>query len=88
MIDLRGNKVFLTALIFGRHHKLFDVSNHIQVEQISKGVIKVYYVLRNGMTCTNPERLFDDNNINFNILFEELIKPVTTISGKVPLLIK
>ena len=32
VIDLRGNKVFLTALIFGRHHKLFDVSNHIQVD--------------------------------------------------------
>lgn len=88
VIDLHGNKVFLTALIFGRHHKLFDISNHIQVEQVNVGVIKIYYVLRKGMKCTDPENLFDKNNLHFSILFEELKSPVTTISGKVPLLIK
>lgn len=88
IIDKAGNKVFLTALIFGRHHNIFDVTNHIQVEQTEIGTIKVYYVLRKGAICDKPELLFDLRNTDLNFVFEELKAPITTSSGKVPLLIK
>ena len=64
------------------------MTNHIQVEQTEAGTIKVYYVLRKGALCDKPELLFDLRNTDLNFIFEELKAPITTSSGKVPLLIK
>jgi phenylacetate-CoA ligase len=88
IIDKHGNKIFLTALIFGRHHALFNISNHIQIQQKTPGIATVYYVLRSGLFCEQPETLFDCDNVNLTFLFEQVEKPTTTMSGKIPLLIK
>jgi len=88
IIDKHGSKVFLTALIFGRHHALFDISNHIQIKQSKQGIATVYYVLRTGVLCEEPETLFDHENVDLTFSFEQIENPITTISGKTPLLIK
>lgn len=88
IIDKHGSKVFLTALIFGRHHALFNISNHIQIKQCKPGFATVYYVLRTGVVCEQPENFFDHENVDLTFLFEQITKPITTISGKTPLLIK
>src|SRR5690606_1194571 len=42
--DLSNKDVNLTALIFGRHHELFNWSNFIQIRQINVGEIEINYV--------------------------------------------
>jgi phenylacetate-CoA ligase len=86
VIDKNNKKISLTALIFGRHHKLFDRVNFIQVKQVLPGTIKVYY--SNYSLVENPSELFDSTNLNMDVLFEQVKEPFKTIFGKIPLLIK
>ncbi|QPI75399.1 phenylacetate--CoA ligase family protein [Sphingobium sp. Cam5-1] len=87
IIDKDGNKVFLTGLIFGRHHKIFDHSRFIQVRQISPGSASILIVPR-GQGVEDWRSLFDGSNLKIDLDFCELPEPVRTTSGKVPLLIK
>src|SRR5690606_33596347 len=41
IIDKLGNKIFLTGLIFGRHHELFESARHIQIYQPATGIAEV-----------------------------------------------
>lgn len=85
--DKNGKRISLTALIFGRHHKLFDYCSHIQVCQSEKGKALVLYVpIEKGFNLS-PERLFDSSNIEMEITFKKLNDPVRTKSGKLNLLI-
>ena len=84
--DKNNKNISLTALIFGRHHKLFDKVNFIQVKQTIPGQIIVYY--SNSIPIANPSDLFDSTNLNIDVLFEQTKEPYKTIFGKIPLLIK
>jgi phenylacetate-CoA ligase len=86
VMDKNGNHISLTALIFGRHHKLFNVVDFIQVEQNNPGSITVYY--SSSSSIENPAELFDSSNLQFDIQFRQLQVPFKTSLGKVPLLIK
>ncbi len=86
VIDRNYKKISLTALIFGRHHKLFDSVNFIQVRQLEPGRIKVYY--SNNEMIENPAVLFDSTNLDIDVLFEQVKEPFKTPFGKIPLLIK
>lgn len=86
VIDKNNRKISLTALIFGRHHKLFDRVNFIQVKQVLPGTIKVYY--SNYSLVENPSELFDSTNLNMDVQFEQVKEPFKTSFGKIPLLIK
>lgn len=86
IVDRTGKKINLTALIFGRHHQLFNHSDFIQVQQKESGIINVLFVSKNKLE--NPETLFDTNNLDFDIKFMQIEEPVKTISGKVNLLVK
>jgi phenylacetate-CoA ligase len=86
VIDKNNKRISLTALVFGRHHKLFDRVNFIQVKQVLPGTIKVYY--SNYSLVENPSELFDSTNLNMDVLFEQVKEPFKTSFGKIPLLIK
>ncbi|MAD74172.1 MAG: hypothetical protein CML20_05145 [Rheinheimera sp.] len=89
VLDRKNNKIFLTALIFGRHHKLFDICTSIQVHQSSPGNITILYVLRHGdISNINLEKLFDSSNVDLDFSFKPLLKPYKTVSGKTPLLVR
>lgn len=85
--DRNGVKIYLTALIFGRHHKVFDVAKHIQVKQSSPGVVTIYIVPRFNVS-DDLSALFDSSSVNINFNFELIDEPFRTESGKVPLLVK
>lgn len=87
ILDRNGNKVFLTALIFGRHHKLFDYCSSIQINQSKAGEATIMFVPREKLTVSGAE-LFDSSNLNLMLEFKEIEKPVKTVSGKTPLLVK
>jgi phenylacetate-CoA ligase len=84
--DKNNKKISLTALIFGRHHKLFDKVNFIQVKQTVPGQIIVFY--SNSIPIDNPADLFDSTNLEMEVLFEQIKESFKTSFGKIPLLIK
>lgn len=86
IIDKNNKNISLTALIFGRHHKLFDVVDFIQVKQNIPGQIVVYY--SNSSIIENPELLFDSSNLSIDLVFKQIKEPFRTNLGKIPLLIK
>ncbi len=84
--DKNGRNISLTALIFGRHHKLFDMVNFIQVKQTRPGQITVYY--SNSSAIEEPAKLFDSGNLDIDLQFQQINEPLKTSLGKIPLLIK
>lgn len=86
VLDRKNNKISLTGLIFGRHHKLFDKANFIQVKQPGNGKIIVYY--SSFVPIDDPGRLFDTSNIDMDVTFEQVKEPFKTPIGKIPLLVK
>jgi phenylacetate-CoA ligase len=86
VIDLNGRVISLTGLIFGRHHKAFDRSEHIQVKQLSAGKIEI--IITSKDTCANWSELFDFTNAFFEIKFSQIDTPIRTPSGKVQLLLR
>ena len=86
VIDKNSKKISLTALIFGRHHKLFDMVNFIQVKQLDQRRIVVYY--SDHTLIENPADLLDATNLNMEVLFKQVKEPFKTSFGKIPLLIK
>lgn len=88
VLDFNSNKIGLTGLIFGRHHKLFDVCSHIQVRQTIPGEVVILYTPLENKDVDSPESLFDSEGIDINVSFEQLESPIKTQSGKVKLLVK
>ena len=87
VIDKSGNKVFLTGLIFGRHHEIFNHCLHIQIRQEKLGQVSVIIVPK-GDLPSSWATLFDSSNVNLDFDFLSVSKPFRTISGKIPLLVK
>jgi phenylacetate-CoA ligase len=86
VIDENGTAITLTALIHGRHHKLFEFADYIQVYQIEKGSIIIIVTSSDkNLDCIN---LFDSTNIKMNIKFKIIESPIKSKSGKVPLLVQ
>lgn len=84
--DRQGNKVFLTGLIFGRHHRIFDYCRHIQIGQNVVGTAIVYVVPKKD----SPDdwgQMFDQDNVDLDFEFRQIRDPIRTASGKIPLLI-
>lgn len=85
--DFNDKNINLTALIFGRHHELFNFCKFIQVKQITLGVLEIYFV-SNTIDEARAAKLFDQSNLNFKISFKKIAEPFRSLSGKVSLLIK
>jgi len=85
--DKYGNKVFLTGLIFGRHHRIFDYCRHIQVAQDTPGSA-IIYVVPKGAEPDNWDALFDRTNVHLDFTFRPVAEPFRTPAGKIPLLVK
>ncbi len=86
--DRNGKNISLTALVFGRHHKLFDFCSHIQVYQPENGKALILYVPLENNSDLRPESLFDSTNIEMEFTFQKLSTPFRTRSGKLNLLVK
>jgi phenylacetate-CoA ligase len=86
VIDKQGNNINLTALIFGRHHQLFNQAKFIQVKQVKPGEIEIHFVA-DTISEKRASELFDKRNLALEIKFVKRDAPVLTISGKVNLLL-
>ncbi len=87
--DRNGNRIALTALIFGRHHKAFEGLKHIQVKQCRPGQIQILLVpQKKGATLAELAGGFDLTNVDLDIEFGIIDRPYRTKSGKAPLLVR
>jgi len=86
--DLQGNRISLTALVFGRHHRLFGRAAFIQVRAGKPGKATILVTLPEQAQA-DLETLraeFDALDVAVEFDFEVLREPVRTPGGKVPLL--
>lgn len=82
-IDKSGKKIPLTGLIYGRHHKLFDFCEFIQVYQESKGTVTIFYTSSKNIMETKAKELFNSENLDMELKFKKIKEPYKTPSGKV-----
>lgn len=82
--DLNGKQIPLTSLIFGRHHKAFEVAEHIQIHQDTPGEA-VIYLIKSGERIEHPETLFDLSALDVTFCVEQRQAPILSSSGKLKL---
>ena len=90
IVDKRGKNISLTALVFGRHHKVFEWARFVQVEQEKKGkaVIWVTVSKSNSKKIEDLKRDFDVKDIAIDFDYKIINEPIKSARGKVQLLIK
>lgn len=87
--DLHGRRISLTALIFGRHHKIFNTARFVQIKQEEPGRATIFVVLpkNHGLEDNDVSAGFDLSNVAIDFSFETRESPIRSPSGKVPLLV-
>jgi len=90
ILDARGNRIALTALIFGRHHRIFNRANFIQISQYAPGFATLWVTMPPDSARVTPNwsEEFDATHVAIQFSFRIIDQPVRTIAGKVPLLIR
>ena len=83
--DKHGKKIPLTALIFGRHHKAFDVADYVQIGQTEPGKATLYVTMKNREVGGDMAKLFDLTNVDVDFEFRVVERPVRTGMGKLKL---
>ena len=88
--DAYGSRISLTALIFGRHHKIFDKARFVQIRQEKPGMATLIMVLpkNHGLEDNDISAGFDLSNVAIDFSFETRKEPIRSPSGKVPLLVQ
>lgn len=84
ILDKNDKKIPLTALIFGRHHTIFDIADFIQVGQDDSGKVTFYITLKVN-NISQVEKYFDLTNVNINYRFEIIDTPIRSKAGKLKL---
>lgn len=85
VLDENGKMITLTALIFGRHHKIFEFSDAVQVYQPSAGKVNLLVVSKVIKNPIEAISLFDISGVKISFCVEIHDKPVLTAAGKMPL---
>lgn len=85
VVDRNGKHITLTALVFGRHHKLFEHADCLQLRQPEPG--KVEFLVTGGpdMTAAEALALLDLSNVDIEFSVTMRDQPVLTAAGKMPL---
>lgn len=84
--DKNGKRIPLTALIFGRHHKAFDIADHVQIRQQMPGkATLVVSGSKEALTGKAMSDLFDLTNVAIDFDMEIVDKPIRTAAGKLKL---
>lgn len=84
--DKNGKKIPLTALIFGRHHKAFNVADYVQIGQQEPGkATLVVSGSKDVLSGKSMSDLFDLTNVAIDFNMEIVDKPIRTAAGKLKL---
>jgi len=84
--DLNGQKHSLTAIIFGRHHKIFNELQHLQVKQEAPGVMTLVVTPKDmAIDIATIQQGFDLDDLPIQWQVEKVSEPVRTAAGKIRL---
>ncbi|MBN1664241.1 MAG: CoF synthetase [Deltaproteobacteria bacterium] len=85
--DKFGRRISLTALVFGRHHKIFNYADYLQISHDNKGDVTFYvsFAGKEKIPIGEVNRYFDLDGLNIDSKFVYLKKPVLTKAGKLKL---
>ena len=84
--DKNGKRIPLTALIFGRHHKAFDIADHVQIRQREPGMATLIVSgSKNAIGDKKIVDMFDLTNVAIDFDMEIVDKPIRTAAGKLKL---
>jgi phenylacetate-CoA ligase len=90
VLDRSGHRISLTALVFGRHHEIFNEAQFVQVQQEEPGRATILITPMDDPLRTEDivwEDLFDASNVDLDLDFVEVDAPVRSSQGKVKLLV-
>lgn len=87
ILDIDLNQISLTALIFGRHHKIFEIADFVQISQDKPGFATIHITTSQSTILHDINTWFDLTNVNILFTLKRMISPIRTKIGKVPLLI-
>lgn len=82
--DCNGKQIPLTSLIFGRHHKAFDVVDHLQIHQDKAGEATIYLITKNQLP-EDLHALFDLSHVDISFTLAVRSEPILTAAGKLRL---
>jgi len=86
VMDRQGNRLALTAIIFGRHHSAFEYLRHLQVRDEGQGRITLVVTPRDGSADVETLRQgFDLDDLDIELRLETVDEPVRTQAGKIRL---
>ncbi len=90
IIDRNMKRIPLTALVFGRHHRLFELARFVQIRQTEAGMAAILATLDDPSAISEDawQRWFDVSGVAVDFTFEVREQPVRTPAGKVPLLVR
>lgn len=88
VVDARGERISLTALIFGRHHEAFEQLSHLQVRQVAPGHIELLLVPRTTQDAHRIHGRFDFSGTDFQVDYRFIESPYRTKTGKIRLLVE
>jgi phenylacetate-CoA ligase len=86
VLDRREARISLTGLVFGRHHRIFDMADHVQISQEKPG--EACFWITPGESALQEEDLpdlFDLGDMDIGFTFRLIEKPILTSGGKVRL---
>ena len=73
-------------MIFGRHHKAFDIADHVQIRQQEPGTATlVVSGSKEVLAGKDMADLFDLTNVAIDFDMEIVYKPIRTAAGKLKL---
>ena len=90
VLDARGNRITLTALIFGRHHPVFNKASFIQISQSEPGRATLWITVSSNAWESQLDwsKEFDSTHVAIEFSFRVIKHPIRTAVGKAPLLIR
>ncbi len=88
IFDAKGQRISLTSLIFGRHHRMFDRARFVQVRQAIPGKATILVTVDDVLDTSELAAEFDLKGVDIGFDFELRAAPVRSATGKVPLLVK
>ncbi len=90
IVDKNGKRVSLTALLYGRNHKIFEYATSVQIGQKKEGKAVVHVCLPDGEECDsqNIPLMFDFSGVDIDFEYVRDSQPTRTKAGKVRLKIE
>lgn len=86
VVDRRGNRHALTGVVFGRHHRAFELLQHLQVRDEGDGRVTLLATPRaKGVSADAIWRGLDLHDLDFDWKLEIVDEPVRSAAGKIRL---